>query len=267
MQFASSENPALATYAPAVRQQLFRFVLQLADTSLILGHRLSEWCGHGPILEQDLAMANIALDLLGETRSLYQYAAELEGQGRTEDDLAYLRSATEYRNPLLVEQPNGDFAATVVRQFLFDNFHYHFLKQLVSNADERLAAIAEKSLKEATYHLKWSSEWVIRLGDGTDESHRRAEQAIAELWRFSGELTTPTALEKELQAAGLIPDYTGIRASMAAHAERVMAEATLTIPQQAFMLTGGKDGRHTEHLGYILTELQYMQRTYPGLTW
>jgi ring-1,2-phenylacetyl-CoA epoxidase subunit PaaC len=267
MEFASSENPALATYSPVVRQQLFRFVLQLADTSLILGHRLSEWCGHGPILEQDLAMANIALDLLGETRSLYQYAAELEGQGRTEDDLAYLRNATEYRNPLLVEQPNGDFADTVVRQFLFDNFHYHFLKQLVSNADERLAAIAEKSLKEATYHLKWSSEWVIRLGDGTDESRRRVKKSIAELWRFSGELTTPTALEIELQAAGLIPDYTEIKVSMDAHAERVLAEATLATPQQVFMLTGGKDGRHTEHLGYILTELQYMQRTYPGLTW
>lgn len=267
MQFASTENPALATYTPAVRQQLFQFVLQLADTSLILGHRLSEWCGHGPILEQDLAMANIALDLLGETRSLYQYAAQLEGQGRTEDDLAYLRSATEYRNPLLVEQPNGDFADTVVRQFLFDNFHYHFLKQLLTNADERLAAIAEKSLKEATYHLKWSSEWIIRLGDGTDESRRRVEKSITELWRFSGELTTPTALEKSLQAMGLIPEYEDVQASMTAHAERVLTEATLAIPQQIFMLTGGKDGRHTEHLGYILTELQYMQRTFPGLTW
>ena len=267
MQFASSENSALAAYTPAVRQQLFQYVLQLADTSLILGHRLSEWCGHGPILEQDLAMANIALDLLGETRSLYQYAAELEGHGRSEDDLAYLRNATEYRNPLLVEQPNGDFADTVVRQFLFDNFHYHFLKMLLGNADERLAAIAEKSLKEATYHLKWSSEWVIRLGDGTDESRRRVEKSIAELWRFSGELITPTALEKALQATGLIPDYADVQASMTAHAQRVMAEATLAIPQQVFMLTGGKDGRHTEHLGYILTELQYMQRAFPGLTW
>lgn len=267
MQFASSENPALAAYPPTIRQQLFQYVVQLADTSLILGHRLSEWCGHGPILEQDLAMANIALDLLGETRSLYQYAAELEGQGRTEDDLAYLRTATEYRNPLLVEQPNGDFADTVTRQFLFDNFHYHFLKLLLINPDERLAAIAEKSLKEATYHLKWSSEWIIRLGDGTGESRRRVEKSIAELWRFSGELTTPTALENALHGIGLIPDYADIQASMAAHAERVMAEATLAIPHQVFMLTGGKDGRHTEHLGYILTELQYMQRTFPGLTW
>lgn len=267
MHFASSENPALAAYTPAVRQQLFQYVLQLADTSLILGHRLSEWCGHGPILEQDLAMANIALDLLGETRSLYQYAAELEGQGRTEDDLAYLRNATEYRNPLLVEQPNGDFADTVTRQFLFDNFHYHFLKLLLTNPDERLAAIAEKSLKEATYHLKWSSEWIIRLGDGTAESRRRVVKSIAELWRFSGELTTTTALENSLQAMGLIPDYADIQASMAAHADRVLAEATLAVPPQVFMLTGGKDGRHTEHLGYILTELQYMQRAFPGLTW
>ena len=167
MQAASSETTALATYSTEVRQQLFHYVLQLADTSLILGHRLSEWCGHGPILEQDLAMANIALDLLGEARSYYQYAAELEGQGRTEDDLAYLRPAVEYRNPLLVEQPNGDFAATIVRQFLFDNFHYPFLQQLQTSPDERLAAIAEKAVKEAAYHLKWSSEWMIRLGDGT----------------------------------------------------------------------------------------------------
>lgn len=267
MQFASSENAALATYSPAVRQQLTQYVLQLADTSLILGHRLSEWCGHGPILEQDLAMANIALDLLGETRSLYQYAAELEGQGRTEDDLAYLRSAVEYRNPLLVEQPNGDFADTVVRQFLFDNFHYHFLRQLRTSPDERLAAIAEKALKEATYHLKWSSEWMIRLGDGTEESRQRVEKSLVNLWRFSGELTTPTALEKELQAMGLVPNYADFAPEMAAHVERVFTEATLAVPHQIFMLTGGKEGRHSEHLGYILTELQYLQRTYPGLTW
>jgi ring-1,2-phenylacetyl-CoA epoxidase subunit PaaC len=267
MQVAPSETLALNTYTPEVRQQLFHYVLQLADTSLILGHRLSEWCGHGPILEQDLAMANIALDLLGETRSLYQYAAELEGQGRTEDDLAFLRIATEYRNPLLVEQPNGDFGATVARQFLFDNFHYHFLLQLKSSPDERLAAIAEKAVKEAAYHLKWSSEWMIRLGDGTDESRQRLEKALGNLWRYSGELTTTTPTEKALQAAGIIPDYTVLLPKMEAHLNHVFQEATLPVPQGVFMMTGGKEGRHSEHLGYILAELQYMQRTYPGMQW
>ncbi|QJX48106.1 phenylacetate-CoA oxygenase subunit PaaC [Hymenobacter taeanensis] len=267
MQATPSETLSLANYTPEVRQQLFRYVLQLADTSLILGHRLSEWCGHGPVLEQDLAMANIALDLLGETRSLYQYAAELEGQDRTEDDLAFLRLATEYQNPLLVEQPNGDFAATVVRQFLFDNFHYHFLQQLQTSPDERLAAIAEKAWKEAAYHLKWSSEWIIRLGDGTEESRQRVEKALGNLWRYSGELTASTATEQALQRLGLIPDYATLLPAMQAHVAKVFEEATLPVPQEAYMQKGGKEGRHTEHLGYILAELQYMQRTYPGLKW
>jgi ring-1,2-phenylacetyl-CoA epoxidase subunit PaaC len=268
MQAAPSESAALASYPAEVRQLLFHYVLQLADTSLILGHRLSEWCGHGPILEQDLAMANIALDLLGETRSLYQYAAELEGKGRTEDDLAYLRAAVEYRNPLLVEQPNGDFAHTIVRQFLFDNFHYPFLQQLKSSPDERLAGIAEKAVKEAAYHLKWSSEWIIRLGDGTPESRQRVEKAISSLWRYAAELTTPTATEKALQEVGIIPDYAALQPAMAAHLAHVLAEATLPTPAAStFALAGGKEGRHSEHLGYILTELQYVQRAYPGLTW
>lgn len=267
MPLAPSPTNASVTYAPETRQLLFGYVLQLADTSLLLGHRLSEWCGHGPVLEQDLAMANIALDLLGETRSLYQYAAELEGQDRTEDDLAFLRSAVEYRNPLLVEQPNGDFAHTIVRQFLFDNFHYHLLLQLLACPDAQLAAIAEKSLKEATYHLKWSSEWVIRLGDGTDESRQRIEKALATLWRYADELTTATVAEQQLQALGLIPDYAALLPAMQAHVATVFAEATLPVPQGVYMQLGGKTGRHSEHLGYILTELQYMQRTYPGMTW
>ncbi|GAB3835360.1 1,2-phenylacetyl-CoA epoxidase subunit PaaC [Hymenobacter jeollabukensis] len=250
-----------------VRQQLLAFVLQLADTSLILAHRLSEWCGHGPILEQDLAMANISLDLLGEARSYYQYAAELEGRGRTEDDLAYLRSAVEYRNPLLVEQPNGDFAHTIVRQFLYDAFHYHLLLQLQAGPDQQLAAIAEKSVKEAAYHVKWSAEWIIRLGDGTDESRRRVEAAITALWRYSGELTTPSATEQALQQAGFVPDYAAIQQQIDEHVTRVFAEATLPVPQGVFMQKGGKTGRHSEHLGYLLAELQYLQRTYPGLTW
>ncbi|RYY18786.1 MAG: phenylacetate-CoA oxygenase subunit PaaI [Cytophagaceae bacterium] len=265
--FDSADADARAAYPAEVRPALFQYVLQLADTSLILGHRLSEWCGHGPVLEQDLAMANIALDLLGEARSYYQYAAELEGQGRTEDDLAYLRPAVEYRNPLLVEQPNGDFAATIVRQFLFDNFHHPFLRQLQRSPDKRLAAIAEKSVKEAAYHLKWSSEWLIRLGDGTPESRRRLDKALAALWRYAAELTTSTAPEKALQAAGLIPDYAALQPAMAAHLARVLEDATLPQPTGTFGMKGGKEGRHSEHLGYILTELQYMQRAYPGLTW
>ena len=263
----SAPQPEIAVASAATANPLFPFVLQLADTSLILAHRLSEWCGHGPVLEQDLALANIALDLLGEARSYYQYAAELEGQGRTEDDLAYLRSAVEYRNPLLVEQPNGDFAHTIVRQFLFDNFHYQLLKELKNGPDTQLAAIAEKSLKEAAYHLKWSSEWMIRLGDGTPESRQRLDKAIATLWRFAGELTTPTATETQLQDLGLVPDYAALLPAMQAHLTHVLAEATVPEPTAVFAQQGGKNGRHSEHLGYLLTELQYMQRTYPGLTW
>lgn len=247
---------------------LFAYLLQAADTSLVLGHRLSEWCGHGPVLEQDLALANIALDLLGEARSYYQYAAELEGLGRTEDDLAYLRSAVEYRNPLLVEQPNGDFAHTIVRQFLFDNYHYHLLRELATSPDAQLAAIAEKAVKEAAYHLKWSSEWMIRLGDGTDESRRRLDKAIAALWRYATELTQPTPAEAELQALGVLPSYEALLPAMQAHTAHVLAEATVPIPTiPAYTGAGGKQGRHSEHLGYLLAELQYVQRAYPGLQW
>ncbi|AMR29577.1 phenylacetic acid degradation protein [Hymenobacter psoromatis] len=260
------EASAIPTPPPAANP-LFPYVLQLADTSLILAHRLSEWCGHGPVLEQDLALANIALDLLGEARSYYQYAAELEGQGRTEDELAYLRSAVEYRNPLLVEQPNGDFAHTIVRQFLFDVFHYELLKELKAGPDVQLAAIAEKSLKEAAYHRKWSAEWLIRLGDGTSESRQRVEKALRTLWRYAAELTVPTPLELDLHSLGLVPDYAALQARAAAYVAHVFAEATLPVPTDAFAQPGGKLGRHSEHLGYLLAELQYMQRTYPGLTW
>ena len=251
-----------------VRRLLGEWLLQAADTSLVLGHRLSEWCGHGPVLEQDLAMANIALDLLGEARSYYQYAAELEGRGRSEDDLAYLRIATEYRNPLLVEQPNGDFAHTIVRQFLFDNYHYHLLHALQAGPEPHLAAIAEKAVKEAAYHLKWSAEWVIRLGDGTPESRQRLDKALATLWRYAAELTRPTPTETTLQELGLLPDYATLLPAMQAYATHVLAEATVPLPTgPAFGQAGGKLGRHSEHLGYLLAELQYLQRTYPGLAW
>ncbi|RNI27787.1 phenylacetate-CoA oxygenase subunit PaaI [Rufibacter immobilis] len=267
MDLQHTQSPAVQDYTPELRALLLDYTLQLADTSLILGHRLSEWCGHGPILEQDLAMANIALDLIGETRSLYQYAAELEGKGRSEDDLAYLREAVEYKNPLLVEQPNGDFAHTILRQFLFDGFHFFLLKDLQNSPDQRLAAIAAKAFKEASYHLKWSSEWVIRLGDGTEESKRRLQKAIANLWMFSGELFMMTDTEQQLAQAGIIPDYATLLPQWEAHVAKVFAEATLEVPQNVFMQKGGKTGRHSEHLGYILTELQYLQRAYPGLEW
>jgi ring-1,2-phenylacetyl-CoA epoxidase subunit PaaC len=263
----SPAHTAAPAYPADLQSQLFQYVVQLADTSLILAHRLSEWCGHGPILEQDLALSNIALDLLGEARSYYQYAAELEGQGRTEDDLAYLRSAVEYRNPLLVEQPNGDFAHTVLRQFLFDVFHYELLTELQLGPDTRLAAIAEKSLKEAAYHRKWSAEWIIRFGDGTAESRQRLEKALRTLWRYAAELTAPTPVEQALQAAGLVPDYTALQEKAAAYVAYVFEEATLPVPTGAFAQPGGKLGRHSEHLGYLLAELQYVQRSYPGLTW
>ncbi|GGK68448.1 1,2-phenylacetyl-CoA epoxidase subunit PaaC [Rufibacter glacialis] len=267
MDLHHTPTPAGQEYLPEKRALLLDYTLQLADTSLILGHRLSEWCGHGPILEQDLAMANIALDLIGETRSLYQYAAELEGQSRTEDDLAYLREAVHYKNPLLVEQPNGDFAHTILRQFLFDGYHFLLLQQLQNSPDQRLAAIAAKSFKEASYHLKWSSEWVIRLGDGTEESKARLLKAMDHLWMFSGELFLMTETEQQLAQAGIIPDSASLLPQWEAHVAKVFAEATLEVPQNVFMQKGGKIGRHSEHLGYILTELQYLQRAYPGLEW
>ena len=246
---------------------MLNYTLQLADTSFILAHRLSEWCGHGPILEQDMAMSNIALDLLGETRSLYQYAAGLEGKGRSEDDMAYLRAAIEYRNPLLAEHVNGNFADTVMRQFLFDVFHYYLLQQLKHGSDERLAAIAAKSFKEASYHIKWSSEWVIRLGDGTKESKKKIESALEELWPYSGELLAMTNDEKALWKMKILPDYEIISNQWNAHVAKVFEAATLTVPESIFMQNGGKEGRHTEELGFALAELQYMQRSYPGLEW
>jgi ring-1,2-phenylacetyl-CoA epoxidase subunit PaaC len=255
------------TYDAETRAMLFEYIVQLADTSLILAQRLTEWCGHGPVLEQDIAISNIALDLLGETRNLFQYAAEIEGLGRSEDDLAYLRVATDYKNPLLVEMPNGNFADTVVRQFIFDTWHYYFLQQLKHKNDNRLAAIAEKSFKEASYHIKWSSEWIIRLGDGTDESRKKVEAAIALLWPYSEELFSMTATEKALSELGIAPDYSVVQQQWKEHVAKVFDSATLSVPSGVFMQKGGKEGRHTEELGYLLAELQYMQRTYPGLEW
>ena len=257
---------------------LIDYTLHLADNALILGQRNSEWCGHGPILEQDIAITNISLDLIGQARSFYQYAAQLinenlnfektqtppaEGLGvATEDSLAYLRIEREFKNCLLVEQPNGDWAQTMLRQFLFSNFQFHLYQYLLDSPDKTIAAIAEKSLKEVKYHLRWSSEWVIRLGDGTEESHTRMLAAIDELWRYTGELFIPATYEQE---SGI--DVSSLKNDWHNKVKAVFEEATLTVPENIFMQTGGKTGKHTEHLGYILADLQYMQRAYPGSEW
>jgi len=246
---------------------LFQYCLRLGDNGLILGHRLSEWCGHGPILEVDMALTNIALDQVGQARNWLKLAGEIEGQGRSEDDLAYLREEREYLNLLLVEQPNTDFAYTIVRQFLFDAFNFYLHQKLASSKDERVAALAEKSLKEITYHLRYSSEWMIRLGDGTEESHQKMQQALDDLWMYSGEALQADEIDAELAEAGIGVDLGSIQPLVNEKIDAILQEATLEKPQDTFMQSGGKQGRHTEHMGYILTELQYMQRTYPGLEW
>ena len=245
----------------------FDYVLRQADNCLILGQRLGEWCGHGPVLEQDIAMTNIALDLIGQSRSLYQYAAELDGQGKTEDDLAYLRDAWQFRNFLLLEQPNKDFAYTIARQFYFDAFHYHFLKELTASSDDHLVAIATKSLKEATYHLKWSSDWVLRLGDGTDESHEKMQNAVNDLWSYTGEFFEKNETDVILEKEGVGVDLTNVKTNWNKVVTDILAEATLVQPETGWMQSGGKDGIHTEHLGFILADLQFLQRAYPGEKW
>lgn len=248
-----------------MNQTLVDYIVHLADSSLILGQRNAEWCGHGPVLEQDIAITNISLDLIGQARNFYQYAATLIGGGATEDTLAYLRKEREFKNLLLVEQPNGDWAQTILRQFFFSQYQYLLFQRLQNSEDKQIAAIAEKSLKEVSYHLRWSSEWVIRLGDGTGESHQRMQKAIDELWRYTGEMFNPANYEK---ATGT--DFNKLQEEWNEKVRIVFNEASLVPPLGgggAFMQTGGKQGKHTEHLGYILTELQYMQRTYPNSEW
>ena len=251
------------------------YILHLADNALILGHRLSEWCGHGPVLEQDMAMTNIALDFIGQARLFYQYAAEITNEMTsplqqkmvTEDDLAYLRDVWEFKNTLLVELPNRDFAYTIARQFLYDTYNFYFFEKLTESSDERLSAIAEKSLKEITYHLRWSSEWVIRLGDGTEESHEKMQIALDDLWQYSGELLTITDLEKDLIERGVAVHLSEIKPLVDKKRAAVLAEATLKMPAAGWMQSGGKMGRHTEHLGFLLAEMQFLQRAYPNVEW
>lgn len=249
-------------------KQLISYLLHLADDALIMAHRNSEWCGHGPVLEQDIALTNIALDLLGQARNFYQYAASLKGEGATEDTLAYLRKENQYKNCLLAEQPNGDWGKTILRQYFFSAYQYYFLKRLRNSKDQQIAAIAEKSLKEVTYHLRWSSEWVIRLGDGTDESNLRMKNAIDQLWMFTGEMFELTAYEKAALHFGVGVDLAEVKIEWQNHLLQTFEEANLPVPDNnAWMQAGGKVGRHTEQLGYILTEMQYLQRTYQGCEW
>lgn len=243
------------------------YTLHLADNALILGHRLSEWCGHAPEMEIDMAFANIALDLIGQARSLYQYAAEQEGNGKTEDDYAYLRNEAQFCNLLLTEQPNEDFAHTIARHFYFDTFHYYLLQELSLSADKTIAAIAQKSLKEVGYHLRFSSEWVVRLGDGTPESHSRMQNALDDLWVFTGEMTTPNNTDNAAFAAHIAPDLLLIKPLWEAKIEAVLQKATLQKNTGKWMQQGGKNGNHSEHFGYILAEMQYLQRAYPGAKW
>ena len=237
------------------------YLLHLADTTLILSHRNSEWCGHGPILEQDIALTNISLDLLGQARLFYQYAAQLIGD-TNEDKLAYLRTEREYKNLLLAEQPNGDWGQTILRQYLYSQFQQLLFQQLQYHNDEHVAAIVTKSLKETNYHVRWSSEWVIRLGDGTDESKQRMLHAINELWSYTGEMFDPVEYEMISNI-----NYSQLQQTWVEKVKVVFDEAGLPVPEKTFMQKGGKTGTHTEHLGYILADLQYLQRAYPNSEW
>ena len=246
---------------------LYNYILGIADNSLILGQRLGELCGHGPSLETDIACTNISLDFFGQVRSYFQYAAQVAGDDRNEDTIAMMRTEREYVNVLLVEQPNTDFAYTIARQFLFDVFHYMFLTQLQNSNDETLAAIAKKSIKEVSYHLRFSSDWIKRLGDGTKESHERIQTAINDLWTYTDELFHQTDADKAMIAEGVGVDALGLKESYYKQVAEVLEEATLQVPNLNYFQKGGKQGIHTEHLGYLLAELQYMQRTYPNMTW
>ncbi|MGV6847978.1 MAG: 1,2-phenylacetyl-CoA epoxidase subunit PaaC [Marinibacterium sp.] len=249
-------------------EAFLQFLLRMGDNTLILGHRVSEWCGHAPVLEEDIALANTALDLIGQTQMWLGLAGEVQGDGKTADNLAFLRDAWDFRNVLLVEVPNGDFGRTLMRQFLFDAWHSIMLGRLMTSSDGRVAAIAAKASKEVTYHLERSSDTVVGLGDGTEESHRRMQEALDYLWPYVGEMFASDEVDAEMAAAGIAPDPAGLREEYDALVQRVLTEATLTIPDSRFAHKGGRDGRmHTEHLGHLLTQMQWLQRAYPGASW
>jgi len=246
---------------------LFDYTLHLADSSLIMGHCLSEWTGHGPTIELDIALSNIALDLIGQSRNFYQYAAALK-QNETEDTLAYLRDAREFKNLLIAETSNGDWAKTITKLFLFSTYQYYLYQQLIVSEDKQLSAIAEKSLKEVTYHIRWSSDWVIRLGDGTEESNLRMKKAIENTWPLTGEMFEPAAYENLLLENRIGVDVSNLKNDWLKKIQSVFDEATLPVPgNNIWMQRGGKEGIHSEGLGYLLAEMQFLQRAYPGCEW
>ncbi|PHZ86662.1 1,2-phenylacetyl-CoA epoxidase subunit PaaC [Paremcibacter congregatus] len=250
------------------QQAISRYAAQIGDNGLIIGHRMSEWCFKAPTIEMEMALMNCALDLIGQARELYTYAGVAGGEGKKEDDFAYLRDEQDFRNNLLAEVPNGDWGDTIVRLFFMSAFNNLFYKALSQSKDTQLAAIGEKSLKEVIYHLRFSSEWLIRLGDGTEESHARAQKSIDSLWMYVGELFTMSDVEKQLLADGISVDVEALREEWEHTVNRVLRQATLHRPQDDWAMLGGKaEGRHTEHFGYIITDMQYMQRRYPGCEW
>lgn len=250
-----------------MKEELYEYILGVADNSLILGQRLGELCGHGPSLETDIACTNISLDLFGQTRSYFQYAAKLIGNEATEDTVAFLRTEREYRNVLLVEQPNTDFAYTIARQFLFDVFHFLFLDQLKSSKDLNLSAIAHKAIKEVSYHQRFSTDWIKRLGDGTPESAQRIQTAIDDLWRYTDELFHTSEIDSKIIEAGIGVNLSELKETYYKRVNQILEEAKLVTPETKWFQKGGKSGVHTEHMGYILSDMQYMQRTFPNMTW
>jgi len=250
-----------------MQKNLVQYIYGIADNALILGQRLGELCGHGPNQETDIAMTNIALDLLGQTRSYYQYAAQLSGSDATEDTIAFLRNEREYKNVLLVEQPNTDFAYSIGRQFLYDQFHVLLLEELQNSNDETLAAIAKKSIKEVRYHVRFSSDWIKRLGDGNEESHNKMQNAINDLWTFTDELFHQTDADKAMVAEKIGIDVTQLKEQFYTNVNAVLQEATLQIPEMKYFQKGGKQGIHSEYMGYLLADLQYMQRSFPNMNW
>ena len=247
--------------------QLFNFLLRLADTNLILAQRLCEWTGHGPFLEEDLALSNIALDLLGTSRSLYEYAAKVEGKNRTEDDLAFLRGEREFLNPLICELPKGDYAFTIARQFLIDAYQVPFYAELSKSKDDTLAGIASKALKESSYHLRHTASWMERFGLGTTESHQRLQSAMDELWRFTDDIfSTPDGYDA-LVLSGIAPEMSSVKLAWNKEVHQTLLVSTIRLQEKIFMQHGSLKGLHTEHLGYLLTEMQYLQRSFPGARW
>jgi len=251
----------------ADKTPLFRFLLGLADDSVVLSHRLSEWCSNGPYLEEDIALSNVALDYIGRARMFYQYAAQIEGEGRSEDDLAYLRDERQFTNLLIHELPKGDFGFTMVRQFLLDAFYKLYLAKLVDSNDETIAAIASKAIKETQYHLKRSEPWIRQLSEGTDESRQRIVRALDELKDFVGELFEMLPFETELAEQGIAVDRASLQADWDAYIQGFLAQSDIEFGDSKLQIRGGRNGIHTEHLGHMLSEMQYVQRTYPGMQW